>query len=153
MDKAKIAVWVVAAIVVVGLGALILAPQSGVEDVDGAKIDELAAQGVRIIDVRTAGEYQVSHIRGAENVPLNQLEAVAPSWDRSQPVAVYCAVGDRSITAVQYLQELGFEKIYHFASGVASYAGQLESGQGAVASVPTPQTNGTPVLYEFYTDW
>lgn len=152
MKNAKIAVWVVAAIVVVGLGALILAPQSGVENVDGARMDELAAQGVRVVDVRTAGEFQMGHIAGAENVPMSELEATAPTWDVTQPVAVYCASGERSISAVQYLQERGFKKIYHFDAGLQAYAGQLEGGQ-TVAEVPAGETLDSPVLYEFYTDW
>lgn len=152
MNNAKIAVWVVAAIVVVGLGALILAPQSGVENVDGARMDELAAQGVRLIDVRTAGEFEMGHIAGAENVPMSALEAAAPTWDASQPLAVYCATGERSISAVQYLQELGFSTLYHFDAGLVAYAGQLEGGQ-ALAVAPIEETLESPVLYEFYTDW
>lgn len=152
MKNAKIAVWVVAAIVVVGLGALILAPQGGVENVDGARIDELAAEGVRLIDVRTAGEFEMGHIAGAENVPMAALEAAVPTWDSGQPIAVYCATGSRSISAVQYLQEQGFSTIYHFDAGIQAYAGPLEGGQ-AVAAAPIDETLESPVLYEFYTDW
>jgi rhodanese-related sulfurtransferase len=115
-------------------------------------MDELAAEGVRIVDVRTVGEFEMGHIAGAENVPISGFEGAAGTWDTAQPIAVYCTTGERSITAVQLLQSMGFETVYHFNEGLVAYAGELEGGQ-TVAQAPIDETLETPVLYEFYTDW
>jgi rhodanese-related sulfurtransferase len=132
----KYVVWIVVAIVVGGLAFALFRPADeggrGVQDVDAARMSELVAQGVRVIDVRTGGEFEGGRIPGAENVPMDQLESASQSWDRTQPVAVYCATGSRSSSAVQYLEQQGFETIYHFANGIASWNGETERGTAIV---------------------
>ena len=54
---------------------------SGLTDVNAQKMQELVDQGVRVVDVRTEGEYVVGHIPGAELVPMNQVPAAAATWD------------------------------------------------------------------------
>ncbi len=153
MKSAKTIIWIIAAVGAILLGIVLFRPAGGsVENVDDARMQELIGEGVRVIDVRTAGEYQMGHIPGAENVPISGFEAVAGSWDPAQPVAVYCATGSRSISAVQYLSDHGFTKVYHFNAGIIAYSGELQTGE-TISQVPDSETLDTPVLYEFYTDW
>lgn len=153
--SSKTIMWVVVAVAVVVAGYFLFKPADagGVRNIDAAEVATAISQGnVRIIDVRTAGEFQMGHLAGAENVPIDQLAASMGSWDKSQTLLVYCATGSRSATAVQTLQGAGFTDILHLAAGIVSWQGELEKG---VASAPAPSaaTSGTPVMYEFYTDW
>jgi hypothetical protein len=48
-------------------------------------------QSVAIVDVRERPEYQKSHLSGAVNIPLDELESRAnPELPRDVPVVVYC---------------------------------------------------------------
>jgi rhodanese-related sulfurtransferase len=155
--KSKWIVWAAVAVVLVGAAYIGLKPSSaptGVINVDAAKVQTLVGDSaVRIVDVRTAGEFDAGHLSGAVNAPLDQLQSLAVGWDRTQALLVYCATGERSAQAVRELQSMGFKTIYHFSSGLIAWQGQLDKGAGAsAASAPAVQTNGIPVMYELYTD-
>ncbi len=150
--KPKVILWAVIAVLVVVVIALSVRPSGGGGivnvDADGAK--KAIAAGSQIIDVRTAGEFQMGRITGAINVPVDQIEATAQSWDRDTSYLVYCATGARSADAVQTLTALGFKNISHFASGIQAWPDPLESGQAS--SGQKIDTNGKPVMVEFFTD-
>jgi len=153
--KPKTILWIV--IGVVAVAALVWGltqTGGGVENVDAAGVEAAMKQpGVQVIDVRTAGEYQMGHIPGAINVPVDQLEASAASWDRDATYVVYCATGSRSMTAVETMKAMGFANIKHFNAGIQAWSGQLDKGDDtATSSAGTVETNGKPVFVEFYTD-
>lgn len=156
MNTKRLVAWGGVALLAIVAVLLVTRPAAtgGIEDVSAARAAELASEGVRVVDVRTVGEYETGRIPGAENVPMDRLAEAAAGWDRSEPLLVYCAVGARSTQAVQYLESLGFETIYHLSDGVVRWAGDLERG-GAVAAQPPADARPTelPVMYEFFTGW
>jgi len=157
--KSKWIIWAAVAAAIVGVAFLGLRPSGGtakgIVDVDAQELQKLADAGdARIIDVRTVGEFEAGHVKGAENVPIDELSAAAASWDRAEPLAVYCATGSRSASAVQQLASMGFETIYHFSQGLTAWQGDLETGGSqSVAQSEPVKTNGSAVMYEFFTDW
>ena len=155
MDTRKALVWGAVALVAVAGIFLIMRPAGGggVENVSPARAAELVGASVRVVDVRTAGEYETSHIPGAENVPMDQLATAASGWDRSEPLLVYCTTGARSNQAVQYLESQGFETVYHLAAGIIAWEGELSRGTQVAPMPPDIEPAGTPVMYEFFTDW
>lgn len=66
-----------------------------------------------VIDVRSAGEYQQSHIRQAVNIPYDQISsriaALAPAHDT--PIVLYCHSGRRAGIAEQALHQLGYNHV------------------------------------------
>lgn len=156
MDGKKLLIWGGIAVIAVAGLFLIMRPAgggAGVENVSASRAAELAGEGVRVIDVRTPGEFDTSHVPGAENVPMDVLASEAAGWDASEPLLVYCTTGARSAQAVQYLEAQGFETIYHLDAGLVAWEGELEQG-AEVAPMPTDVApTGTPVMYEFFTDW
>lgn len=157
--KNKWVIWAVVAVALVGVVFLLTRPTSdagkGVVDVDSDKVQQLVDSGdARIIDVRTAGEYEAGHLKNAENVPVDQLAGAAQTWDRAEPLLVYCATGSRSSSAVQQLESMDFETVYHFPQGLVAWQGDLDTGAGQPVAQSEPvQTGGKPVMYEFFTDW
>lgn len=143
--------WVAVAIVALALAFLVFTPSAGgVKIVDSAQLVAAQAKGAQVVDVRTTGEYQLGHIPGAVNVPVDQFQATAQSWDRKATYVVYCASGERSAEAVKIMQSMGFKSIDHFNKGIGAWTGQLEKGK--TTSQQTVPTNGKPVFIEFYTD-
>ena len=99
--------------------------------VDVKGVQKAAADGVRIVDVRSVGEFEGGHIAGSQNVPLDQFQSVASQWDKNAPVLVYCQTGSRSAEAVSMLEGLGFTTILHFDKGIVGWTGALEQGSGS----------------------
>ena len=64
-----------------------------------------------IIDVRSPQEFATGHVKGAINIPLDQLQQRIDSVEgveRTTPVLVYCQSGGRSAVACSMLAQLGF---------------------------------------------
>src|SRR5690349_10446860 len=94
-----------------------------------ASIDEVDARRARelldgddpplLVDVRERDEWEQGRIPGAVHVPRGNLESriegVAP--DRSRPVLLYCAQGNRSAFAAKTLTDLGYEHASSLAGG------------------------------------
>ena len=53
-------------------------------------VRQLAAAGAQVVDVLTAAEYRSTHLSGAVNLPLKELDARTEQLDRCRPVIVYC---------------------------------------------------------------
>lgn len=98
-----------------------------------------AAQALRsggvLIDVRTPAEYSVDRIKGAENIPLSELEGGVrrAGWKPDRPVLLYCASGMRSGTARRRLKALGFAEVGNLGSfsrarKIVAAADQSDSG-------------------------
>jgi rhodanese-related sulfurtransferase len=61
-----------------------------------------------VVDVRTPGEFAQGHYPGAENLPMNQVEAQAARLKATgKTVVVCCASGTRSRQAKKWLQAQG----------------------------------------------
>ncbi len=132
-----------------------LPPAGNVSNADAQKVIDA---GAVVVDVRTPAEFQGGMIAGAQNIPLDELPAAIGTLDESKPVLLYCATGSRSITAMQILQQAGFEKVYNLTAGIAGWAQAgldvtTETQTAAGGGAPTPSASGLPVMYEFYTDW
>jgi molybdopterin/thiamine biosynthesis adenylyltransferase/rhodanese-related sulfurtransferase len=76
-----------------------------------------------LVDVREREEWDEGHIPGAMHVPRGHLESrieqAAP--DKSRPVVVYCAGGNRSAFATKTLEELGYERVMSLAGGFTDW--------------------------------
>jgi len=149
--------WVVVGGVILAIAFFAFKPAaSGPTIVDVKGVQKAAADGVRLVDVRSVGEFEGGHIPGAQNVPLDQFQAVASQWDKNAPVLVYCQTGARSAEAVTMLQGMGFTKIMDFSKGIVGWTGSLEQGSGSSAPSSTTvamKPSATPVMYEFFTGW
>ena len=143
--------WIAVAAVVIVIGFMVIAPAGGgIKNVDSVGLVAAQAKGAQVVDVRSAGEYELGHIPGAVNVPVDTVQTTAANWDRNATYVVYCASGTRSAQAVQIMTTMGFKNIDHFAQGIVAWTGKLDSG--AKTSSTTIPTSGKPVLVEFYTD-
>ena len=77
---------------------------------------------ITIIDVRDRKEYRKNHIKGARNIPLDQLEKRKGTLTRKKPIIVYCQNGGRSARAIRKLELDGFTQLYHMDEGLRGWA-------------------------------
>lgn len=71
-------------------------PPTVASEVPRITIDELktmlsSARYVVVIDTRDRESYEAAHIRGAINVPYEEVELVAPQLPKSAKIVLYCA--------------------------------------------------------------
>lgn len=71
------------------------------------EVPELVDAGAVLIDVRTVGEFSRGHIKGAINIPVDELRERINEVPADRPLIVTCAVGVRGHTATMLLRGLG----------------------------------------------
>ena len=76
-----------------------------------------------VVDVCGADEFAQSHIKGAVNVPLDELEARLDKTvkNKSTPVIMVCAAGARSARAQAIAKKLGYEKVHSLHGGLKAW--------------------------------
>lgn len=88
------------------------------------ELDQLRVEhpDLRIVDVRTPGEFAGRHIPGSYNVPLPQLgEHRAELTAAAGPVILVCESGRRAEQAEQQLADAGLTRVHVLDGGVAGW--------------------------------
>lgn len=103
--------------------------------VDSARAEELieTVGDLVVLDVRTPEEFAAGALPGAILIDINDpsFTSEVSELDTTQPYLVYCRSGNRSATAVEIMEDLGFSEIYELADGVQAWVGsgrQLTTG-------------------------
>jgi molybdopterin/thiamine biosynthesis adenylyltransferase/rhodanese-related sulfurtransferase len=95
-----------------------------IEEVDAGRArDLLDSDSPAVVDVRERDEWDEGHLPGAVHIPRGHLESriEAAVPDRSGPVVVYCASGNRSAFAAKTLEELGYENVVSLTGGFTDW--------------------------------
>ena len=74
-----------------------------------------------LIDVRSREDFNLEHLKGAKNIPLDQLDGRLGKLPRDKDIVVYCQNGGRSIRAVRKLEVAGFTRLYHMHEGLRGW--------------------------------
>jgi glyoxylase-like metal-dependent hydrolase (beta-lactamase superfamily II)/rhodanese-related sulfurtransferase len=101
-----------------------------------------------LVDVRTPGEFELSHIEDAISLPLSQLPGRLGELPDDRPLVVYCAGGYRSAIAASLLRRAGHERVVDLVGGIAAWeslpgrarAGAAQGGPAAVSPEPSPRS-------------
>jgi glyoxylase-like metal-dependent hydrolase (beta-lactamase superfamily II)/rhodanese-related sulfurtransferase len=90
-----------------------------VQRIERLTVAELHARGdgVQILDVREASEWDAGHIPGSAHVPYHDLRERPDGLEASAPVAVICASGQRAAVGASLLQRHGFASVLHVVGG------------------------------------
>ena len=97
-------------------------PATDVIDVAQLQQLQLEDPAIRILDVRTGGEFENSHIPGSYNVPLDTLgEHVRDLADVDHPVVLVCQSGGRASQAHEKLTEAGKATLHILEGGMTSW--------------------------------
>lgn len=74
------------------------------------------------LDIRESAEFEKEHIADAINVPLSQLtDNLDKLKDKSKPVVLVCASGQRARNAAKTLSKQGFEEVYVLSGGLHAW--------------------------------
>ncbi len=78
-------------------------------------------QNIFVLDVRTKDEYDLGHIDGAVNIPVDELRQNLDRIPRDKKIIVYCGVGLRAYVACRILYQKGFDEVYNLSGGYKMY--------------------------------
>ncbi len=67
--------------------------------------------GALLVDLRTASEFELGHIKGSINIPLGKLSYNYNKFKNHKYVVVCCFSGNRSNFAKEVLEKKGFKNI------------------------------------------
>ncbi len=86
-----------------------------------------------ILDVRRPDEFDSGHIKGAINIPNEEIDEdteIPQLPDKDQLIFVYCRAGNRSKEASQKLFNMGYTAIVEFG-GIETWEGEIETSPAA----------------------
>lgn len=107
-------------------------PEDAALDPDEVTVHEMklaledAGLGIKVIDVRGPDEYEIAHIDGVPQVPLDELPRRFTELDPNQRIYVHCKSGVRSMKAVRFLKEQGFKYAKSVNGGITAWAEQID---------------------------
>ena len=82
------------------------------------------------VDCRLPNEYQITHIEGAELIPLQQLAQNIDKLRQHQDekIVVHCKSGGRSMQFTQALRQAGFKDVKSMAGGILLWNKDINPG-------------------------
>lgn len=72
-------------------------------------IEELEKEDYMLLDVRTDEEFANGHMKGAVNIPVDDLRSRLSELDKNKTIVEYCQVGLRGYIADRILSQNGFK--------------------------------------------
>jgi len=99
--------------------------------VDIETFKELKANGIELIDLRGASEYNSGHIEGAKNVFVGTIENNLDKIDKNEKVVIYCQGGDRSAIAYSVLVKNGYNNVVNYSAGMNEWINEDNKNVGS----------------------
>ncbi|MDD3005567.1 rhodanese-like domain-containing protein [Flavobacterium sp.] len=78
---------------------------------DNSQMTEAIKNGATLIDVRSQEEFSMGSVKGAVNIPLDNLTGQIKKLKKDKTIIVFCASGIRSSQAKNILNRNGFEDV------------------------------------------
>ena len=91
--------------------------------------------GLHVLDVRKESEFASEHVSGAENTPLDDVNASMTQIDPDKTYYVHCAGGYRSMVFTSILRARGFDNLIEIKGG---YKAIKENGDIPVTDFVSP---------------
>lgn len=111
---------------------MMAAANAVVPRIDGARAQELVAEGALLLDLRDAPELErAGRASGAHHIPRGMLEFRAdpdtpfhdPELRKDRVIVLHCASGGRAALAGKLLKDMGYGEVYNLG-GFADWTGE-----------------------------
>ena len=91
-----------------------------------------------LIDVRPETAYKTNTIKGAINIPVNQIRNRLNEFPKDQKVILFCNTGYTSYVASRILLQQGFNNVYSLCGGISLYQEILKDSEQNLSSSRLP---------------
>jgi molybdopterin/thiamine biosynthesis adenylyltransferase/rhodanese-related sulfurtransferase len=97
-------------------------------DITASQLAERLKAGshIHLIDVREPHELEISHIEGADLIPLGQLATRMNELDSAEETVLFCKSGTRSARALEVLASAGFRRVKNLKGGINAWAREVD---------------------------
>ena len=97
-------------------------------DITATELAELLTNGnsPHLIDVREPHELEISHLEGADLIPLGQLASRLSELNSADDIVLFCKAGTRSTRALELLASAGFRKMKNLKGGINAWAREVD---------------------------
>jgi hydroxyacylglutathione hydrolase len=82
--------------------------------------------GVEVVDLRGATEFNSGHIAGAKNVFVGTLPTHLNEISKDKKVIIHCQSGDRAAIGYSILAKNGYKNIYNFSGSINEWVNSGE---------------------------
>lgn len=85
------------------------------------ELEQLDPANSVLIDVRTPMEFGLGSIKGAVNLPVDDLRERLDEVPQGKKIVVFCGTGHRSYFASRILVQKGFDEVYNLSGGFSTF--------------------------------
>ena len=97
-----------------------------VKQLNSPEVSQLLKKSPKIVvlDVRTAEEFALGHLKGAKNIDIRQPDfySKVDKLNKKATYLLYCRTNRRSTSAVEYMTQKGFQHLYQMMDGFPGWA-------------------------------
>jgi hydroxyacylglutathione hydrolase len=90
---------------------------STIDRIDAKSLESLNLVGETIIDIRNPREFELGHIVGAINVPLESINSNLEAFPKDKHFTIHCAGGYRSMIAASILESRNWDNFSEVRGG------------------------------------
>ena len=103
--------------------------ESHPESINAITLDKMrkSKPHMNILDVREYFEWDICHIKGASNIPMNLIDECIDEVSKTIPTVVICHHGVRSMNVIHYLKTKGYTNLINLEGGIHAWATEVDS--------------------------
>lgn len=93
-----------------------------VGNITSVHASNLIRSNAKVIDIRDKNEFKKSHINGAVNIGIDEVEKILKLFpNKNEKIIVVCSKGIRSIAVAEELSDMGYKNVYNLMDGYDKY--------------------------------
>ena len=98
------------------------------KSISAKELNELlnSADKIQIVDVRENFEWDICHIEGALNIPMNLIVESIDKISKDITTVVMCHHGLRSMNVIHYLESIGYKNLINLEGGIHAWAADVD---------------------------
>ena len=98
------------------------------KSISAKELNELinSTKKIQIVDVREHFEWEICHIEGALNIPMNLIVESIDKISKDITTVIMCHHGVRSMNVIQYLESKGCKNLINLEGGIHAWATDVD---------------------------
>lgn len=98
------------------------------KSISAKELNELinSAENIQIIDVREYFEWNICHIEGALNIPMNLIIESIDKISKDIITVIICHHGTRSMNVINYLESIGYKNLINLDGGIHAWSTDVD---------------------------
>ena len=98
------------------------------KSISAKELNELinSVEKIQIVDVRDHFEWDICHIKGALNIPMNLISESIDKISKDITTIVMCHHGVRSMNVIHYLESKGYKNLINLEGGIHVWANDVD---------------------------